>query len=231
MESNPPAIIEITDLATVLPGTSIRCCMERLAIARGDIVVVDTEAPADGRHLLRILATLTLPESGQYRFNGDIVAVEDYRQCLPIKLRIGYVAADAAMISNRTIRENLLLSRFYYENDLSIDLDETVAALCADAGVSAKLHRRPSELSDGELLKAITIRELGKSPAVMLIDKPENFMDLNEDDGLFNHLKNVVQSGSAVVFLSHSRRVADIAGRRLTLTGGKIREAVTPVPS
>jgi ABC-type lipoprotein export system ATPase subunit len=68
------------------------------------------------------------------------------------------------MISNRTIRENLLLSRFYYENDLSIDMDETMALLCRDAGLSDDLERRPSELNDSELMKTIAIREMGKRP-------------------------------------------------------------------
>ena len=135
------------------------------------------------------------------------------------------------MISNRTVRENLLLSRFYYENDLFIELDETMAALCADTGLLPKLAWRPSELSDGELLKAITIRELGKSPAVMLVDRPENFMQLSENDGLFHHLENMVQSGVALIFHSHSRRVSEIADRRLTLAAGGIREIANPKPA
>jgi hypothetical protein len=67
---------------------------------------------------------------GTYRFNGEMVNLKDYRQCLAVKRQIGYVAADAAMISNRTIRENLLLTRFYYENDLTIDIDQKTEALC-----------------------------------------------------------------------------------------------------
>lgn len=231
MPPNPTPIIEIANLITLLPGTSVRCHLESLVIRRGEIVAVDAASPADGRHLLRILATLASPESGRYRFNGDIVALNDYRRCLSVKRRIGYVAADAAMISNRTLRENLLLSRFYYENDLSLDLDETVTRLCTQAGLHTKLHWRPSELSDGELQKAIMIREIGKCPAVMLIDRPENFMTLVEDDRLFNHLKNMIHSGTAAVFLSLNRQVNEMANRRLTLTGKEIRAGVTPAPT
>ena len=230
MEPNQSAIIEISDLATILPGSSVCCRSRRLVIGRGDLIIIDTDAPADGRHLLRILATLTAPDGGRYRFGGKAVALDDYRQCLAVKRQIGYVAVDAAMISNRSVRENLLLARFYHENDLSIDLDDTMAALCADAGLTAKLHQRPSELSDGELMQAITIREMGKSPAVMLVDRPENFLDITGDDGIFKHLKNMVQSGTAVVLLSYSRRVAGMAGRRLTLAGGEIRESLRQRP-
>jgi len=231
MLPSPIPIIEIANLITLLPGKSVRCHIESLVIHSGEIVVLDAASPADGSHLLRILATLSSPESGRYRFNGNIVALNDYRRCLSVKRRIGYVAADAAMISNRTIRENLLLSRFYYENDLFIDLDETMTRLCTQAGLHAKLHCRPSELSDGELLKAIMIREIGKYPAVMLIDRPENFMTLTGDDRLFNHLKNMVHSGTAAVFLSLNRQVNEIANRRLSLAGNGLRERVIAAPT
>ena len=180
MESTPLPIIDITDLALAPPDSPRRYGTNRLTVARGDVIAIVADAPIDGRHMLRILATLVQPDRGIYRFNGDIVNLKDYRQGLSIKRQIGYVAADAAMISNRTLRENLLLSRFYYENDLSIEIDLTVASLCEDSGLSRKLNQRPSVLSDSELLKAITIREMGKSPAVMLVDRPEKFLEIVE---------------------------------------------------
>lgn len=223
MKSTPSPIIEITDLVMAATGTSISYVTDRLTVMCGDVIAIDTDAPADGRHLLRILATLERPEGGQYRFQGMPVDLKNYRQCLPIKRRVGYVAADAAMISNRTIRENLLLTRYYYENDMAIDIDETMQALCTDAGMSKTLDWRPSELNDAELLKAITIREMGKDPALIVVDRPENFIEITEIDGIFNHLKNMVQLGTSVVFLSQNRNMTDLANRKLILSDGMIR--------
>lgn len=223
MKSTPSPIIEITDLALALPGTPRHYGSHRLAVAQGDVIAIVTDPPIDGRHLLRILATLERPDGGEYRFNGKMVDLKDDRQCLAIKRQIGYVATDAVMISNRTIRENLLLTRFYYENDLTIDIDKTVGSLCRGAGLSQKLNRRPAVLSDRELLKAITIREMSKAPAVMLIDRPENFMEITENDGIFNHLKDMVRSGMAVVFVSHNSKMTGLANRQLTLADGEIR--------
>jgi len=81
------------------------------------------------------------------------------------------------------------------------------------------------------LLKAIMIREIGKYPAVMLIERPENFMTLKGDDRLFNHLKNMVHSGTAAVFLSLNRQVNEIANRRLSLAGNGLRERVIAAPT
>lgn len=223
MESTPTPIIDITDLKLASPGMSMHFNSHRLTVAHGDVTAVFTGSPADGQHLLRILATLERPERGEYCFNGKMVDLKDYRQCLAVKRQIGYVAPDAAMLSNQTLRENLLLSEFYSKNDLSIDMDETLDSLCKGAGLSRLLSRRPSVLSDRELLKAIAIREMCKAPAVMLIDRPENFMEISEKDGIFNHLKNMVGSGTAVVFVSHKSEMNGFANRRLTVAGGEMR--------
>jgi ABC-type lipoprotein export system ATPase subunit len=223
MESTATPIIDITDLAMAAPGTTGPRGLLRITVVRGDVIAIITDPPADGRHLLRVLATLEEPERGEYRFNGKKIDLKDYRRCLSVKRQIGYVAPDAGMISNRTLRENLLLNRFYSENDLTVDIDETMASLCRGAGLFNMLNRRPSVLSDSELLKAITIREMGKAPAVMLIDRPENFMKIDEDDRIYSHLKNMVESGTAVVFVSHNRKMTGLASRQLILTDGEIR--------
>ena len=223
MESTPTPIIDITNLALAPPGMPGHDDSHRLAVAHGDVIAMNADSPTDGRQLLRILATLEQPKRGEYRFNGKLVDLTDYRKCLAVKRQIGYVAPDAAMISNRTLRENLLLARFYAENNLTIDIDKTMDSLCRGTSLSQKLNWRPSVLSDGELLKAIAIREMGKAPAVMLIDRPENFMEISEDDSIFNHLKNMVRSGIAVVFVSHNTKMNSLANRQLTVAGGEIR--------
>lgn len=225
MESTPTPIIEITELALVPSGSPGHDDSNRLAVANGDVIAIANDSPTVGRHLLRIMATLDRPERGAYRFQGKPVDPKDSRQCLTVKRQIGYVAADAAMISNRTIRENLLLSKFYTENDLTIDIDNTVVSLCRGAGLLPMLNQRPSVLSDAELLKAIAIREMSKVPAVMLIDRPENFMVISDKDGIYNHLKDMVRSGTAVVFVSLDATMNGLANRELTVVGGKLRIA------
>ncbi|BBO76088.1 ABC transporter ATP-binding protein [Desulfosarcina widdelii] len=222
MQPTPP-ILEITDLVLAPFGRQTTYGADHLKIARGDVIAIEADAALDSRQLLRVLATLDRPEKGRFRFDGSDVDLDDYRRCLAVKRRIGYVAPDCAMVSNRTVRENLLLTRFYHENDLSIDLDETMALLCKDAGLSDDLNRRPSELNDSVLMKTIAIREMGKRPLLMLIDRPENFIQITPDDAIFNHLKNMVQSKTAVVFFSNNEKMSDLGRRQLTLHNGTIR--------
>ena len=207
METTSEPIIEIRNLVLSMTGNPGPVGPSRLVIDRGDVVAIIADAPLEGRYLLRVLATLETPERGEYRFKGMRVDLNSNQQCLAVKCQIGYVASDAAMISNRTLRENLLLTRFYHENDLTIDIDETVYGLCKDAGLVSKLDQRPSVLSGTEQLKAIAIREIAKMPAVMLIELPEHFMQMKESDALFQHLKKMIRLESAVVFLFSQQQV------------------------
>jgi len=195
----------------------------QLTINRGDVIDIVSDAPADVRRVLRVLATLERPQEIEYRFNGRLLDLQNYRRCLDVKRRIGYVAADAAMISNRTIRENLLLTRYYLENDLSIDIDAAVMSLCRSAGLSGKLDQRPAVLSEAELRKAVAIREMAKAPAVMLLERPEDYMLDTQDNDIFNHLEEMVRSGTAVVYFSSNNKMNALANRQLKLGAGAVR--------
>ena len=107
--THPDPIIEITNLTLVSSGSHGQYETKRLAVAPGDVIAIQTPRHNDARHLLRVMATLSIPENGTYRFKNSPVDPKNYRQCLPVKRQIGYVADDSALISNRTIRENLLL--------------------------------------------------------------------------------------------------------------------------
>jgi ABC-type lipoprotein export system ATPase subunit len=57
----------------------------------------------------------------------------------------------------------------------------------------------------------------------MLIDRPENFMEISENNSILNHLRNMVGSGTGVVFVSHNSEMNGFANRQLTVAGGEIR--------
>ena len=165
-------VIELTDytLSPVVEGNGLQGIFFNLS--EGDVCAIEADEEDDAAVFLRALGTLTLPVKGTYRFRGENQDLFDYRHLLPIKKKIGYVAQDSAMISNRTVRENLLLMRNYFENSLFIDLDESTAQLCRKFDLEDKLDMRPGALNPLDLQIAITIRELSKSPEVLLVDRP-----------------------------------------------------------
>ena len=193
----------------------------------GDICAIETDSASSARLFLRALATLITPESGTYFFANDRVTFGDYRNLLPYRRKIGYIAPDAAMISNRTVRENLLWGRYYFEDSLALALEPEVEDLCRRFNIYGQLDKRPAELSPRDLRVAIAIREITKAPAVLAMEMPEDFIGTGDVDAFVQVLSDSVIPSAGIVFFSHHATFNTIfANQRVSIADGRL--AVTP---
>ncbi len=177
---------------------------DHFILSTGDICSIESDSADNTRLLLRALATLSTPVSGTYRFMGEILNFADYKRLLPFKSKIGYIGPDAAMLSNRTIRENMLLPRYYFENSLAVSLDDRAEALCRTFNISEKLDFRPADLSQAELGIAIMIREMIKPAELLLVDRPESFIDDSQYSAFTDSMNILLKKKVPVVMHSNN---------------------------
>ncbi len=221
-------LIELSDYTLCPIGTGNGINGFYFSLSEGDICSIDADSPDDAHLLLKAIATLVRPVQGTYMFMGKKLDFSNYRNLLPCKKQIGYITSDAAMISNLSIRENLLLMRYYFENSLSLDIDEKTAKLCRNFNIYDKLNLRPGDLQRIELRAAIAIRELLKSPAILLIERPENFIMRSQFDMFMEILKDTLLSGLPLVFISYDKDfVNEFSNRNILISGGKLTTVVT----
>jgi putative ABC transport system ATP-binding protein len=195
-----------------------------LVVDGGEIWQIDTNEPAEARLLLRAMATLERPLAGTYRFKGHLLDFGDYRKLLPVKRRIAYISSDATLISNRTLRENLLLGRFYHENSLEIRLDDRIRVLIDTFGLADKLELRAAQLSHLDRKIAICIREIAKEPELLLLYRPEEMIDHQRFEPFIQHLEATPTESFAGLVLSYDGAFIErFTNRRLTLKGGRLQ--------
>ncbi len=195
-----------------------------LVVDGGEIWQIDTNEPAEARLLLRAMATLERPLAGTYRFKGHLLDFSDYRKLLPVKRRIAYISSDATLISNRTLRENLLLGRFYHENSLEIRLDDRIQVLIDTFGLADKLELRAAQLSHLDRKIAICIREIAKEPELLLLYRPEEMIDHQRFEPFIQHLEATPTESFAGLVLSYDGAfIKRFTNRRLTLNGGRLQ--------
>jgi ABC-type ATPase involved in cell division len=202
-----------------------------LTLKRGEIGAVDADDPENARLLIRGLATLTPPVSGTYRFDGKDLDFSDYRRLLPFRRRVGYVAADAAMLSNRTLRQNLLTMRHYFENALDIDIDPDTEALCRLLGIEKELEKLPFQVDPIHLHMAIAVREISKAPDLMLFDRPEETIGIEGFRRLLDQLENDPQKSRTWFCATRDPRFLKTqCHRRFRIEGGRLTEDCGPNP-
>ncbi len=216
-------LIELSDYSLPATGSGSGLQNIHFAVSGGDVCFLQSDSINDAHIFLKALATLVRPENGTYRYMGEIIDFSDYRKLLPFKKRIGYIGQDAAMISNRTVRENLLLLRYYFENSLSLTLDENVIELCHRFDLRNKLDVSPGELRPVERRTVIAIRELAKSLDILLLERPEDYFGHHRLDLFKEILRDNIEKGHAVVFSSYDQNFIEaFSNRKIRITGGTL---------
>ncbi len=216
-------LIELCDYTIASSGSGCGLPEFYLSVSHGDICAIESNNPDDAHLLLRALATLVKPSGGAYLFDGRTIDLTNYRELLEYKRQIGYIAPDAALLSNLTVRQNLLLSRYYFENNLTIDLSNDVRRLCAAFGITEILEKRAAGLNRLEVQAAIVVREIVKKPKILLLNQPETFIGHTRFDFLMDFFNQWIAERMPVVFLTYDRRlVRRFANRKILMTDGTV---------
>ncbi len=165
------AFIELRDYAHAPTGRGKGLQKFSFSLEPGDAYGLHADRIDDAHLFLRALATLEPPEEGTYFFKGEALNFARPRKLLPVRRKIGYLGSDAALIGNRSLRTNLLLGRYYYENRLNLELDDDILSLCRFFGIDDKLDLRPSQVAPEDARAAVIIREMTKGSEVFLIER------------------------------------------------------------
>jgi len=193
------------------------------ALAADGRCCVQTDSQGHAQTFLKALATLVPPVEGTYRFEDQTLNFKDYRKLLPIKRQIGYIAPDATLISNRSVLDNLLLMRYYFENRFNLALDEETEKLCRRFDLLDKLKMRPAELNPLDFNIAVAIRELSKAPKLLLLEQPENLIGDNRLEMLIAVLKDRLLQKLPIVFISYNQSFnTAVANQKVLISNGDL---------
>lgn len=197
-------------------------------LLKGDAVCVTSDSSADAHLFLRLLSMRIYPSCGMFKFNGLPIDFSDYRNLLPHKMKIGYIAPDAALINTLSIRANLLLKQYYFNNSFNARLTETESRLCADFELLDKLDDNVADLHPMDYRLSVTVRELSKSPEVLILDHPEIHIGPAKFGIFVSALKKYVQSGFTLVFISDNAGfIRTFSNKTVRITDGRLIKMVS----
>lgn len=186
--------------------------------------------------LLKLLAWLLRPTSGDIRFGGQSLSRLEPRE---IARSIAVVPQEYQQIFPFTVVETVLMGRFPHRrapwwslgigDDTEDDLLRAHRAM-ADTDVVPLAGRLVSDLSGGERQRVVIARALAQDPAVLLLDEPTAFLDINhqiEICALIGRLN--VERQLTVVLVSHDLNVASqVCDRILMLKDGRLCQVGSP---
>jgi len=173
--------------------------------------------------LLQVLGCLRHPSSGHVSIAGKSIA--DLSQNALSKLRcnrIGFVFQNYNLLPSLRAWENVAFA-LDLQGFHGAEVERRSRDVLVRLGLPDRADAFPAELSGGEQQRVAIARAIVGSPNLILADEPTAALDSASGNQVASVLAEVAhEHGTAVVVVTHDRRIAGFADRIATLDDGKI---------
>ena len=170
--------------------------------------------------LLNVIGGLDSYDSGDLIING--VSTKKYRSRDWDAYRnhtIGFVFQSYNLIPHQTILANVELTLTISGISKAERRKRSVEAL-ARVGLADQLHKKPSQLSGGQMQRVAIARALVNNPDILLADEPTGALDSRAADELLRLFAAINQDGQTILMVTHSVKAASSAKRVLFIKDG-----------
>ena len=121
-----------------------------------------------------------------------------------LRRQMGIIFQDFQLLGDRTVRENLrFVLRATGWKDKN-EINERIDDVLSDVNMQDMGDRFPHELSGGEQQRIAIARAILNKPKVIIADEPTGNLDVETARQIIELLKQITQSGTAVVMTTHN---------------------------
>ena len=171
-------------------------------IRKGEFCFLTGHSGAGKSTLMKLIHMVEKPTTGEVRVSGYSSGRIRPREVAMLRRKIGYVFQDFRLLRNRTVSQNIAFALEVTGARQAV-IRSKVGRLLAHVGLASKSEALPSELSGGEQQRIAIARALAHDPLVLLADEPTGNLDERATAGVFDLIRDINASGTAVLFATH----------------------------
>ncbi len=199
-----------------------------LTVREGEFVAVIGASGSGKSTFLHILGGLDRPNEGTVSF-GD----RDLNRMRARELNryrnetVGFVFQFYHLLDELNVMENVYLPAMVSRGisgwlGIRRAAKERARGLLEQLSLRQRGHHKPYQLSGGERQRVAIGRALMNEPRLLLADEPTGNLDSATGNGILKVFEQLNRMGQTIVMVTHDERVAQRAGRVITLTDGKV---------
>lgn len=168
--------------------------------------------------LVKLILGITSLNEGDILVCGS--SILDMNNLSKVRRRnIGCVFQNFNLISGFTVKENILLPRYFFENG-----ENNINEICNTLGLSKEmLSKSIDKISGGEKQRVALARALINNPEILIADEPTGNLDAANEQNIIELLKRINEElGITIITVTHSDKVANSMQSICTVVDGKI---------
>ncbi|MGO2067288.1 ABC transporter ATP-binding protein [Glutamicibacter arilaitensis] len=195
-----------------------------LSVSEGDHIAIVGRSGTGKSTLLNILGLLDRPTSGSLQWRGKDATRLSAKQAAQARGRdLGFVFQQFNLLPGRTALENVMAPLMYASGREFWNRRKLATESLERVGLGKRLDSMPQTLSGGEQQRVAIARALVRRPRVVLADEPTGALDVTTGRAVMDLLDSAtVDSGAALITITHDSNVAALAREQLQLDGGRL---------
>ncbi len=181
-------------------------------VNRGDMVAITGPNGGGKTTLLRVLLKLIKPDRGGVSYfdaGGELCS----------RLSIGYLPQKNAIDSQFpiSVREVVMQGMLAYDNVTRGEAERRVDEMVEAVGLTSHAGYGLSQLSGGQLQRALLARALVSQPEVLVLDEPLSYLDKHFEERVYNIIREVARESTVIVVSHEVTQIAAMANRHLVV--------------
>lgn len=211
-------------------GNLVQCALDGVSLSLRDNEFVAILGPSGSGKttLLNIIGGLDRYDSGDLIING--ISTKKYKDRDWDSYRnhtIGFVFQSYNLIPHQTVLANVELALTISGVSKSERRRRAKEAL-EKVGLGAQIHKKPSQMSGGQMQRVAIARALVNDPEILLADEPTGALDSDTSVQVMDLLQEVAKE-RLVVMVTHNPELAQLyATRIVTVKDGRILSDTDP---
>jgi cell division transport system ATP-binding protein len=178
-----------------------------LHINPGEFVFLIGQTGSGKSSLLKIIYGDLHISNGNGLVSGFDLKKLSQKEVPYLRRKLGIVFQDFQLLTDRSIEQNLeFVMKATGWKDQKL-ISERILDVLEKVGLRSKIKKMPHELSGGEQQRVVIARALLNDPELILADEPTGNLDPETSEEIVTLLKQISQSGTAVLMASHDYHI------------------------
>jgi len=196
-------MVRFTRVTKEYPRLGAALSNASFSVAKGEFVFLTGPSGAGKSTILKLVYMEERPTSGEVRVGGLSSVTIRHREIPQLRRRLGIVFQDFRLLEDRTAEANIAFALEVTGAPRNA-IASKVSRVLTQVGLASKANSYPRELSGGEQQRVAIARALVNDPLLLVADEPTGNLDDRATRGVFQLLREINASGTAIVMATHN---------------------------
>ena len=196
-------MIRFTKVTKEYPRLGAALSNASFSVAKGEFVFLTGASGAGKSTILKLIYMEERPTDGEVRVGGMSSVTIRPRDIPKLRRRLGIVFQDFRLLEDRTAEANVAFA-LEVTGATRATIGNKVSRVLTQVGLASKATSYPRELSGGEQQRVAIARALVNDPLLLVADEPTGNLDDRATRGVFQLLREINASGTAILMATHN---------------------------